>query len=150
MAVGVGAGSGAAHFVGDQVGVIPHAVRQRFVRQVVQGGRALEGGGLAGFLPAGDDRRGRHILELIRKVSLGQAGGENLWPKADEGVQLEHSQVVVGSTVGVTLVVMDLLNGQGPRRWQRGPCGGARRDEWLKVLGHCTVNEMQWTPLHVG
>lgn len=133
LAVDVGARSGAAHFAGDQVGVIPHTVLQRLVRQVVQGGHALEGGGLAGFPPAGDDSRGQHLLELIRKVSLGQAGGENLWPKADVGAQLKHSQVVVGSTVGVTLVVMDRPNGQCLRRRQGVACGGARRDEWLKL-----------------
>lgn len=99
LAVDVGTGSGAAHFVGDQVGVIPHAVLQRSVRQVVESRRALEGGGVAGFLPAGDDSRGRHLLELIGKVSLGQAGREDLWPVADHSVQLHHSQVVFGSAV---------------------------------------------------
>lgn len=135
LAVDVGAGGGAAHFVGDQVGVIPHAVLQRSVRQVVESGRALEGGGVAGFPPAGDDGRGRHLLQLVGKISLGQAGGEDLWPEADVGVQLQHSQVVFGSTVRVTLGVVDLLNGQGLRRWQGVACGGARRDEWRKVEG---------------
>lgn len=99
LAVDVGAGGGAAHFVSDQVGVIPHAFLQGSVGQVVESGRALEGGGVAGFLPAGDDRRGRHLQQLICKVSLGQAGREDLRPEADVGVQLQDGQVVLRYTI---------------------------------------------------
>lgn len=53
-AVGVGPGSGAAHFIGNQVGVSLQTLRQAIVHQLVEGEWALKRRYLLGFFPTGD------------------------------------------------------------------------------------------------
>ena len=104
-AVGIGLRKGAAHFVGNQVGVITQTVRQWVVYQMVEGERALEGRCLLGFFPAGDDG-GEHLANenTLCEVSFRQTCRKHIFLKSDGVMEFDDSQIIIRATGQVVRV----------------------------------------------
>ena len=103
-AVGIGPGSGAAHFIGHQVRVCVHTLRQLAVLKLVNGERALESRNL--FFPASDNSWElswhQHALS---KVSFWQTGRDYISLEADAVAKLDQSKVIFRTPCHITGMV---------------------------------------------
>lgn len=132
-AVGIGPGNGAAHFIGDQVGVHLQALLQLVVWQMIKGERTLESRSLCGILPASDDGRQWQLQEnVLCEISFRQTGSDHIFLKNDVVTEFNHSQVIVRATLCKAWVDMHcfyiqcLLSSFGVDAALA--CGGAQQD----------------------
>lgn len=102
--------TGAAHFIGHQIGMSLQTVRQAVIWQMIERERALERRCLRGFFPPSDDgREGISYEDALCKVSLGQARSKHVSVESDAIAEFDQSQVVVRTPFHIARVHVRLL-----------------------------------------